>query len=179
MPGQIGAFCAFSLLSSRKAPRAGIHALEPFPSTLARLTQTIERNDHHAVKVSPIALGDANSGLVRHMSDEGPSQSRGTRVEPIPGRVAVQVSTVKQFLDDANIVDADFLKMDIGGAGFASLPLTSPNGSPAALFGKLTSCGFMCEHDARVGADFWSSRTELDATLGGPPEAGPSPTGRS
>ena len=160
---------AFSLFSARKAPRAMIHALEPFPSTLARLTQTVERNHLTSrVKIFPIALGDANSGSVRHMSDEGPSQSRGTRAEPIPGSVAVQVRTLEQFLDDANIIEADFLKMDIEGAEHEVLHASSagvvrrfrqialeyhPNGSAEALFDKVTSCGFMCEHDARVGPD--------------------------
>ncbi|HEX2674910.1 MAG TPA: FkbM family methyltransferase, partial [Polyangiaceae bacterium] len=97
---------AFSLYAARQAPDATIHALEPFPSTLARLTNTVDRNHLRSrVKVYELALADVpGGGGARHMSaDGGPSQSRGTRTEPIPGTVAVQAKTLEQFLDDANI----------------------------------------------------------------------------
>jgi FkbM family methyltransferase len=161
---------AFSLYSARHAPRATIYALEPFPSTQKRLAQTVAQNRLTSrVRVYPIALGDTNQGgSVRHMSDEGPSQSRGTRVEPVSGSVAVQVSTLEQFLDEAKITEADFLKMDIEGAEHEVLHAASrdvlrrfreialeyhPNGSAVALFEKLKACGFVCAHDARVGPD--------------------------
>ena len=161
---------AFSLYAARRSPRATIHALEPFPSTRERLTQTLEQNQLTSrVKVYELALADvASGGSSRHMADDGPSQSRGTRSEPVPGSVAVQVSTLEQFLDDANIGEADFLKMDIEGAEhevihaaapavirrFRQIALEyHPNGPADALFHKLISCGFVCQHDARVGQD--------------------------
>jgi FkbM family methyltransferase len=65
--------------------RTTIYAFEPFPSTRARLTQTIDLNRLSLrVKIYPIALGDTNSGgSTRHMSDEGPSQSRWTLSESV------------------------------------------------------------------------------------------------
>jgi FkbM family methyltransferase len=161
---------AFSLYCARRAPGATIHALEPFPSTRARLAQTLAQNRLTSrVKVYELALADVNSGgSTRHMANEGPSQSRGTTSEPVAGSVAVQVSTLEQFLDDAKITEADFLKMDIEGAEHEVLHAASPsvlrrfreialeyhpNGSADALFQKLSSCGFVCEHDARAGQD--------------------------
>ena len=161
---------AFSLFSARRAPNATIHALEPFPSTRARLAQTLDQNGLNSrVKVYEIALADPGSGgASRHMSNEGPSQSRGTTAEAVAGSVAVRVSTLEQFLDDAGIPQADFLKMDIEGAEHEVLHSTSPavmrrfreialeyhpNGSADALFKKLVSCGFVCQHDARVAQD--------------------------
>jgi len=102
------------------------------------------------------------------MADEGPSQSRGVGLEPVAGSVAVQVSTLEQFLDDAKITEADLLKMDIEGAEHEVLHSASPlvmrrfrnialeyhpNGSVDALFQKLASCGFSLQHDARMGRD--------------------------
>ncbi len=159
---------AFSLYSARRAPRATIHALEPFPSTRARLAQTLDQNHLTSrVKVYDLGLADV-SGSTRHMSSDGPSQSRGTTTQAVPGSVPVKVSTLEQFLDDAEIAEADFLKMDIEGAEhevihssppsvvrrFREIALEyHPNGSAQALFQKLRSCGFTLEHDARMGPD--------------------------
>ncbi len=161
---------AFSVYAARRAPRATIHALEPFPSTRERLVATLNQNDLTSrVKVYEVALANVTSeGSSRHMSNWGPSQSRGTIPEPVAGSVAVQVSTLEHFLDEANIDQVDFLKMDIEGAEHEVLHATSPavmrrfreialeyhpNGSADALFQKLSSCGFACKHDARVGPD--------------------------
>ena len=159
---------AFSVYSARRAPDATIHALEPFPSTRARLTETVARNHLTSrVKVYELALGDVSLGGARHMTvEEGPSQGRGTAAEPFAaGSVAVQATTLEQFLDDANINEADFLKMDIEGGEHEVLHAASPmvirrfrqialeyhpNGSAEALFQKLVSCGFVCQDDARV-----------------------------
>jgi FkbM family methyltransferase len=156
---------AFSLYSARRAPNATIYALEPFPSTRERLAQTLAQNDLTSrVKVYELALADS-SAASRHMSVGGPSQSRGTMAEPVAGSVPVHVSTLEGFLDDAKIAQADFLKMDIEGAEhevihaappavirrFREIALEyHPNGSADDLFQKLTSSGFVCEHDARV-----------------------------
>ena len=161
---------AFSLYAARRAPRATIYALEPFPSTRARLAETIDQNGLTSrVKVYELALADGVSDASnRHMSNEGPSQSRATGPEPVVGSVAVRATTIERFLDDANITQVDFLKMDIEGAEhevihgapravmrrFREIALEyHPNGSADALFEKLASCGFVCEHDARAGQD--------------------------
>lgn len=161
---------AFSLYSARRAPGATIHALEPFPSTRDRLAQTVSQNRlTDRVKVYEIALAEVAPGdSSRHMADEGPSQSRGVAPGPVAGGVTVQARTLGQFLDQANISSADFLKMDIEGAEHEVFHAASPavirkfrqialeyhpNGSAAALFQKLTSCGFVCDHDARVAPD--------------------------
>jgi FkbM family methyltransferase len=158
----------FSIYAARRAPKATIYALEPFPSTRARLAQNLEENHLTSrVKVDELALADAG-GPSRHMTDEGPSQSRGTIPEAVAGSVAVQTTTLEKFLDDANISEADFLKMDIEGAEHEVIHAASPavmrrfrqialeyhpNGSADALFRKLASCGFVCEHDERVARD--------------------------
>ena len=162
---------AFSLYSARRAPAATIHALEPFPSTRARLSETVARNHLESrVKVYELALADASPGDERHMTtEEGISQGRGTAIDPFAaGSVAVRATTLEQFLDDANIAEADFLKMDIEGGEHEVLHAASPavlrrfrqialeyhpNGSSHALFQKLASCGFVCEHDARAFPD--------------------------
>lgn len=161
---------AFSLFAARRAPRATIHALEPFPSTRARLAETIAQNHLGSrVRAYELALADgAEGGPARHMSEDGPSQSRGTMPEAVAGSVAVPASTLERFLDDAKITEADFLKMDIEGAEHEVLHGASrdvlrrfrkialeyhPNGSADALFQKLVSCGFVCADDARVAPD--------------------------
>lgn len=159
---------AFSLYSARRAPNATIHALEPFPSTRARLLQTVEANHLGSrVKVYELGLADV-AGSTRHMANDGPSQSRGTTTEAADGSVAVPVSTLERFLDDANIAEADFLKMDIEGAEhevlhssprevvrrFREIALEyHPNRSAQELFGKLSACGFVLKHDAPMGPD--------------------------
>lgn len=158
---------AFSLYAARRAPGATVHALEPFPSTRDRLLRTIDQNGLVSrVKVYEVALAEGDSN--RHMATDGPSQSRGVAPGPVAGSVTVRARTIEQFLADAGIKQVDFLKMDIEGAEHELLHATSPevmrrfsqialeyhpNGSAASLFQKITSCGFVCQHDARVAPD--------------------------
>jgi len=158
---------AFSLYAARQAQGATIYALEPFPSTRTRLEETLSENGlTQRVKVYPYGLGSA--GGVRQMSDEGPSQSRGTTTAQPIGGVAVQVNSLEQFLTETGISSADLLKMDIEGAEhevllnatqdtlrrFRRIALEyHPNGSSDVLFEKLRSSGFTCTHDVRVGPD--------------------------
>jgi len=161
---------AFSLYSARRSPNATVHALEPFPSTRERLAQTVAENHLTSrVKIYDLALADVASGdASRHMANDGPSQSRGVASEPVEGSVPVRATTLEKFLDEANIAEADFLKMDIEGAEhevihaappaivrrFREIALEyHPNGSADALFQKLAACGFVCKHDARVAPD--------------------------
>ena len=118
---------AFSLYSARRAPEATVYALEPFPSTRARLEQTIAQNGLASrVKVYDVALAGVNAAA-RYMAGEGPSQSRGIAPEQVPGSVSVRVSTLEQFLGDAKLGEVDFLKMDIEGAEHDVIHVACPS----------------------------------------------------
>lgn len=153
----------FALYAARRAPRAHIHALEPFPSTRERLLRTIRENGLEG-RVTVHAQGLAGTSSKRFMQDAGPSQSRGTLASPGENTVAIDTVTLSQFVADAALPSGSMLKMDIEGAehevlGTADVAALStfsaialeyhPNGSRDALFQHLERSGFVLRHDRR------------------------------
>lgn len=156
---------AFSLYAALHAHNARVLALEPFPSTLARLRSTIETNGL-ASRVSTREWALSGTDGTKHMSDgEGPSQSRGTTDDGAADGVAVEGVSLATLFEREKIDRVDMLKMDIEGAEhdvLLSAPkavlrrITSlaleyhPNASKEPLFRALNAAGFNLVRDNPV-----------------------------
>lgn len=152
----------FSLHAAIRAPGARIVALEPFPATRDRMTDTIVRN-HLAsrVKMLPYALAGATE--TRRMDDaDGPSQSRGMLNTSAETGVEVHATTLARVLESEHIDAVDLLKIDIEGGEHEAIAATPPdvlrrarrialeyhpNGSKRELFARLEAAGFRVTHD--------------------------------
>jgi FkbM family methyltransferase len=158
----IGAFTAFA---ARRAPRAKIVSIEPFPTTRAKLERTIARNGLGTrVVVRDWALARSDSSRV--MDDgAGPSQSRGMLPRGAGRGVPVNAVSLASLLEREGLSTVDLLKMDIEGgeheviAGAPPEVLRRihrialeyhPNGPKSELFGRLTGAGFETQRDLPV-----------------------------
>lgn len=175
---------AFSLYAARTAPAAHIVALEPFPSTHARLLAHVERNGlNDRVACRPWALAAADGA--RRMDDSsGPSQSRGlyaAEPEASNGSVGVPVEaiTLATLWEREQLGQVDLLKLDIEGGEHELLGATPaevlrrasaialeyhPNGPREALFACLKGAGFALVSDAQHGPDSGVAHFRLDRT---------------
>jgi FkbM family methyltransferase len=133
----------FTLYAARKAPKARIVAVEPFPDTCERLRELVEGNGlRDRVTILSCAI-TATSGEGTMDSAEGiPSQYRRifspetaalnvghrgvTGTEQDDSGVPVQIQTLAQVLDRANIKVADLVKMNIHGGEYEVLMSTDP-----------------------------------------------------
>lgn len=160
---------AFSVYAASRASGAQIVALEPFPTTRARLEEHLVRNGlGNRVSCRPWAL--ARSDGLRSMDDAiAPSQSRGLLDPSVSGSgVPVETVTLATLFDREGLDRVDLLKMDIEGGEHEVLHTTPPavlrrvtclaleyhpNGSKTALFQVLLASGFELRHDAPVAPD--------------------------
>src|SRR5262245_59915949 len=118
----------FTLLAAREAPASRIIALEPFPSTRARLEAHVARNGlADRVVCRPWALAGSDGSRV--MDDDGalPSQSRGLfEAGTTHTGTPVVALSLATFWEREGIADADLLKLDIEGAGHELIAATPP-----------------------------------------------------
>ncbi len=169
---------AFSLLAARDAPGARIVALEPFPSTRARLEETVRRNALEGrVACRPWALGRADAP--RHMDDAdgiaGHSRSLATEGSPTQG-VLVEAITLATLWEREGLDRVDLLKIDIEGSEYELIAETPseilrrsdrivieyhPGGSKAALFSSLRSAGFELVRDLTRHATMGTAHFQL------------------
>lgn len=167
----------FSLHAAARRPAARIVAVEPFPSTFARLAANVGRNGL-AGRVDCRNVGVARGAGVRVMSEEGPSQSRG--ILPADwadggegeGRSRVEVTSFGDLVRDAcerlRSPTIDFVKVDIEGGEHEALlaadppafgPIRElgmeyhPNAPKGPLFDHLRSAGLRLVHDRAFGPD--------------------------
>jgi FkbM family methyltransferase len=172
---------AFSLYAALHARDARVLALEPFPSTAARLRSTIETNGLASrVSMRPWALSGAD-GTKRMLDGDGPSQSRGTMDDGASDGLAVEGVSLATLFEREKIERVDLLKMDIEGAEhdvLMSAPTEilqrvgtlaleyHPNASKEPLFRALRGAGFDLMHDSHDSpnsgvAEFRQTRTQF------------------
>jgi FkbM family methyltransferase len=157
---------AFSLYAARRAPRARIIALEPFPRTAARLSATVESNDLGSRVVQRQLALSASDGHRRMPNNEAPSQSRNVLSEDVVDGFTVESLTLATFLDRESLDRVDLMKMDIEGAEHQVLRNASkdvlrrigtlaleyhPNESKEELFTALHDAGFALADDRPIG----------------------------
>jgi FkbM family methyltransferase len=165
----------FSLYAALQHPEARLIAVEPFPSTFARLAANVARNGL-AGRVQCWNVGIAGRPGVRVMSTAGPSQSRGLLPADSAcdgeGYVQTSVVTFEQLIRDAcdwfHSETIDFVKVDIEGGEHealraappsAFLPIRllgmeyHPNQPRQLLFDHLQSAGLLLVHDRAFGPD--------------------------
>jgi FkbM family methyltransferase len=161
----------FSLFAARTAPDARIVALEPFPTTRARLESHVKRNGlANRVECRPWALAGSEGRRFMLGADE-PSQFRGLS-EAGQGEegVVVEAVTLERLLDRTGLECVDLLKMDIEGSEHEVLLSTSdkvlhrfksialeyhPNRRKQVLFARMLAAGFHVVRDieTRRGSD--------------------------
>ena len=168
----IGAFTTFA---ARRAPLAKIVAVEPFPSTRAKLERTVARNGLDSrVVVRDWALARFDSS--RAMDDaDAPSQSRGMLPPGAERGVLVSALSLATLLEREGLRDVDLLKMDIEGGEHEVIAGTTPetlrrmrrialeyhpNGKKKELFARIIDAGFEMRRDLPVApdsgvAEFW------------------------
>jgi FkbM family methyltransferase len=161
----IGAFTAYA---ARKAPRAKILAIEPFPSTRSKLEKTIARNR----LASRVAIRDyalASSDSSRAMDDaDAPSQSRGMLPPGAARGIVVNAVSLATLLEREGLREVDLFKMDIEGGEHEVIAGTTPetlrkmrrisleyhpNGRKTELFGRIFDAGFEMLRDLPVAPD--------------------------
>jgi FkbM family methyltransferase len=133
---------AFTVYAAREAPEARIIALEPFPGTRARLTESVSSNGLAGrVAVLDCALAGSSGVGAMDEADDIPSQyrriySEATRTLNAEHRgkaglaqstegIAVRKITMAEVLDEAKVESADFVKMNIHGSEYEVL-LSTP-----------------------------------------------------
>lgn len=163
---------AFSAYAAWKAPRASIHAFEPFPATLERLRGTIATNGlGDRVTVHGVALGDRD-GERRMDTSEGPSPSRGLlSAEADRGGIVVPTRALGAWIRDEIEGPIDLMKIDIEGGehdvlgrlegdAFARIrrlsleyhpPVAWPARAKARLFERIEGEGLRLQRDLAVG----------------------------
>ena len=123
----------FTCFAAARAPRATIHAVEPFPDTYRRLLDLIRTNGLDA-RVVPHRVALSSESGVRTMVASGtPSQMVHLDLAgDVTGGVAVRTSTLTEFLESLQADSIDLLKMDIEGSEYEVLLST-----PAATFARI------------------------------------------
>ena len=120
----------FACYAAAVAPRAQIHAVEPFPRTFERLRVAVERNGLGGrVTCHPIALS-ASVGAGTMRAGAAASQMfhlAGPGDVPTAGGVPVRTTTLEAVLDETAVPSIDLLKMDIEGLEYEVL-LSAPRG---------------------------------------------------
>ncbi len=118
----IGAFTLYALAGSLEAK---VIAIEPFPSTFARLQAAVARSPYRGrVRLINAALSAAPGSVAMQAGEIGSQFRRVLSNDSAQPAVAVPSCTLPEILDSAG-TEIDFLKMDIEGSEYASI-LSSP-----------------------------------------------------
>jgi FkbM family methyltransferase len=167
----IGLFTCFAL---GRAPRASVHAIEPFPDTFERLVSTVRANRLES-RVTCHHLALSSSGGVSTMSaSASASQMFHLERDGNSGAgVAVTTVTLSSLLDSIDAASIDLLKMDIEGSEYDVLLSTPadvlkrirrvnlefhkaprPDANPTMLVRHLCGAGFRVNNQADTAADY-------------------------
>lgn len=114
----------FTLLAARLVgPTGKVYAFEPAPATYRILQKNIALNGYHHVVAVQKAVADHSGTMMFHLLNEAGSPSN-TLYEDARydyTSVAVEVTTLDEFLENQGWPHVDLVKMDIEGAEFAAL----------------------------------------------------------
>lgn len=128
----------FTLFAARRAPLARILAIEPFPSSFARLRELVEANGlRERVTLADLALGaesgeermDARAGIAaydRHLVTQAAKtvNAEARAASERARTVSVRVATLAAAMDEHGFESADLVKMNIHGSEYDSLLAT-------------------------------------------------------
>jgi FkbM family methyltransferase len=117
----------FTCFAAARAPRATIHAVEPFPDTYRRLLEAVRTNGLEARVVPHAVALSAESGVRTMVASGTPSQMVHLDLSgEVTGGVAVHASTLSEFLESLQAESIDLLKMDVEGSEYEVLLSTPP-----------------------------------------------------
>jgi len=164
---------AFTLYASRRAPRARIVSIEPFPDTASRLRDTIARNGLGGrVRCREFALAPVEGNKIVDVPPSSPSQSRNVSIAAA-GATRIQCTTLAKLVETEQLDRIDMFKMDIEGDEHEVLLSTPrdvleriatfaleyhPNAPKSRIFSALAGAGLELAADR---ADFENSGVAL------------------
>jgi FkbM family methyltransferase len=139
----------FTCFAAARAPRATIHAVEPFPDTYRRLLDVVRTNGLDA-RVVPHRVALSSEGGVRTMVASGTASQMAHLglTGDVTSGVAVRTSTLTEFLESLQADSIDLLKMDIEGSEYEVLLST-----PAATFARIRRINLEYHKPATGGVD--------------------------
>jgi FkbM family methyltransferase len=107
------------LLSKRVGPRGRVFAFEPSPRERARLEKHLRANRCRNVSVHPFALGSKSGSGDLFLVDGAEDYCNSLRppaVSAATGKIRIEVTSLDEFLEHADVHHVDFLKLDVEGA---------------------------------------------------------------
>lgn len=146
---------AFSLFGLARAPGAMMVALEPFPSTFAKLLAAVSTNRLSGrAFCHPVALAPGPMTLFMDASPDIKSHSRKARPDDPPVEaVAVDGWGLEQVLAAHGLAEIDYLKIDIEGGEVPFFEAVDPE-----LLRRVKKVGVECH--SRQGRDIVWQRLE-------------------
>jgi FkbM family methyltransferase len=111
---------AFTLMALATAPHANVFAVEPFPTSFARLEACVRRNAvGDRVECRQLAITGYDGMVTMDGAPGIASHSRRLLPEDkVAEPVAVRGVSLRQFVEQESLTHIDYLKMDIEGAEF-------------------------------------------------------------
>jgi FkbM family methyltransferase len=114
----------FTAYAAQRSPQGRVLAYEPFPESFALLQQNLKLNDLHNVEAQPYAIAAQAGPLALHVGLAEAVQHSTTQMGA--KTIEVQAISLAQAFDDHQVVECDFLKMDIEGGEYAILRAIEP-----------------------------------------------------
>jgi FkbM family methyltransferase len=130
----------FACYAAKRSPGCVVHAVEPFPATVRRLRETVERNGLQGrVAIHETALSSTSGGATMSAA-----VAASQMVHLVAGRadgtgnagVPVRTTTLTELMNDIGADRIDLLKMDIEGSEYDVLGSTGT--STLARIGAIT-----------------------------------------
>lgn len=104
-----------SLFYASLNSKARILAFEPYPDTVKKLVDNIQRNEFKNIRVYGIGLGEKSSKQIIAEYDEHNSGMNRIVVTTSAPHALVQIDTLDSRMKELNIDKIDFIKIDVEG----------------------------------------------------------------
>lgn len=108
----------FSLLASKYARAAAVHAFEPVPYNADVLEANIALNGSAGIHLRRLALSDTDGEQTMFVMEDQINylnSLEGNRYESGATEVRVETAKLATYIEDAGIVDIDLIKLDVEG----------------------------------------------------------------
>lgn len=141
---------AFALFAAEHCKASRIIAVEPFPSTFARLQQMLQENQlEERIRTVQVAIG-SSAGYVRmNAQANGHTYARRVVEHGLSETLEVQAITLASLLDQFDLENVDLLKVDIEGSEYAMV-----ESCPREVLRRCRTIA-MEYHDARRRQSLW------------------------